>query len=364
MKKLLSIIVPAYNMEKYLHKTLSSLLVSEDDLIQLLDVLVINDGSADGTSIIAHQFESQYPGVVRVIDKCNGNYGSCINVGLGKISGEFVKVLDADDCFDTSSFATYLKCLKTVPDDVELVLTDYSQVDLSGKEIRCFRNSWLCDSAGRLSAMPDGLIKAMFLPMITFRSEIFNGLSYHQSEGISYSDQEWDWYPMAKVKKYIYLPVSVYRYLMGREGQTADLNYWRKNFWMFQKVIGRMATDFHSVLAIATEESKRYLKVRLQSRVAIVYDTTLRAFYDWGLGALSRDETQLLVEFDHRIKEHAPELYGEHEAAKWQYGLPFHYVSYFRKTQGDAGLYFRIARLYSKCMGKTIGYARAIKRRV
>ena len=94
-------------MEKYLDKCLTSLIVS-DDKMPLLEVLVINDGSKDRSSEIAHSYEQKYPQTFRVIDKENGNYGSCINRGLKEATGKYVKVLDADDWFDTNNLSNVM----------------------------------------------------------------------------------------------------------------------------------------------------------------------------------------------------------------------------------------------------------------
>ena len=92
MDKLLTIVIPAYNMEKYLDRCLSSLIVG-DEKMQHLEVLVINDGSKDRTSEIAHTYEDRFPGTIRVVDKENGHYGSCVNRGLEEARGTFIKVL-------------------------------------------------------------------------------------------------------------------------------------------------------------------------------------------------------------------------------------------------------------------------------
>ena len=100
--KVLTIVIPSYNMENYLEKCCDSLLLSEN--MDKIEVLIINDGSKDRTSQIAHEYENNYPMVFRVIDKENGNYGSCINVGLNVDKGKYIKILDADDRFDVSYF--------------------------------------------------------------------------------------------------------------------------------------------------------------------------------------------------------------------------------------------------------------------
>ena len=86
MNKILTIIIPTYNMEKYLRRCLDSLIIDEEGMKQL-EVLVINDGSKDSSSQIAHEYQDKYPDTYRVIDKENGNYGNkkqdC-HAGLGR----------------------------------------------------------------------------------------------------------------------------------------------------------------------------------------------------------------------------------------------------------------------------------------
>ena len=90
MNKILTIIIPTYNMEKYLRRCLDSLIIDEEGMKQL-EVLVFNDGSKDSSSQIAHEYQDKYPDTYRVIDKNNGNYGSCINIGLKEAKGKYVK---------------------------------------------------------------------------------------------------------------------------------------------------------------------------------------------------------------------------------------------------------------------------------
>ena len=120
MVKVLSVIIPTYNMESLLGECLDSLLVHKN--LDKLDILVVNDGSKDKSSQIAHDYEHKYPGVITVIDKENGNYGSCINAVLPLAQGKYVKVLDADDKFNTINLDLFLNLLGDIESD--LVLTD------------------------------------------------------------------------------------------------------------------------------------------------------------------------------------------------------------------------------------------------
>ena len=123
MNKILTIIIPTYNMEKYLRRCLDSLIIDEEGMKQL-EVLVINDGSKDSSSQIAHEYQDKYPDTYRVIDKENGNYGSCINRGLKEATGKYVKVLDSDDTYDNHSLVEYLQTLNTI--DVDIIVTNVS----------------------------------------------------------------------------------------------------------------------------------------------------------------------------------------------------------------------------------------------
>ena len=77
MSKVLSVCVPSYNMEKYLNRCIDSFLVPE--VLDQLEIIIVNDGSTDGTLSIANEYKTKYPQSIVVIDKPNGHYGSCVN---------------------------------------------------------------------------------------------------------------------------------------------------------------------------------------------------------------------------------------------------------------------------------------------
>ena len=71
MEKTLTIVIPTYNMQDNLRRCLNSLVVPEEQM-QRLEVLVMNDGSKDSSSAIAHEYQDKYPDTFRVIDKEKG----------------------------------------------------------------------------------------------------------------------------------------------------------------------------------------------------------------------------------------------------------------------------------------------------
>ena len=93
--KTVSIIIPAYNEEKSIGKTISSAL-SLDYPKEKLEILVVNDGSKDETYSLAKKYESSKFPIVKVFTKENGGKGSALNLGINNSNNEIIISMDAD----------------------------------------------------------------------------------------------------------------------------------------------------------------------------------------------------------------------------------------------------------------------------
>lgn len=107
MNKLLSIIIPVYKVEPYINKCLDSLLLYKTDesgkqvldreRMELMDILIINDGTPDRSAEMSREYVVRYPEYFRQIDKENGGHGSVWNMGVMEAKGKYIKFLDSDD---------------------------------------------------------------------------------------------------------------------------------------------------------------------------------------------------------------------------------------------------------------------------
>ncbi len=129
---ILTIAIPAYNMEMYLSKCLDSVLLPE--LEGDVEVIVVNDGSKDKSLVIAKEYESRYPNILKVVDKENGGWGTAINKGIGLAKGKYFRTLDSDDWFDTQVLPEYVRRLKNT--DADVFATSYNEVDPDGNVTR------------------------------------------------------------------------------------------------------------------------------------------------------------------------------------------------------------------------------------
>lgn len=115
MKKVLTISIAAYNVEKYIRKSLDSLLIKD---IDKLEILVEDDGGTDGTADIVKEYEKRYPYSIKLIHKKNGGYGSTINKSLEIATGKYFKQLDGDDWYSKKGLQELVNKLETIDDDV------------------------------------------------------------------------------------------------------------------------------------------------------------------------------------------------------------------------------------------------------
>lgn len=324
-------------MEKYLHRCLDSLLVSDENM-QRLEVLVINDGSKDSSSAIAHKYKDKYPQTFRVIDKENGNYGSCINRGLKEAIGRYIKVLDADDFFDNKEFDKFISDINNI--NADLILSNFAFVDENGDEISRKKidlpyNRYL----NRQDIDQLETICTMQMHGVTYSLSLFRDGSYHQSEGISYTDQEWIFTPMFRVNTVYVVNQYLYKYLIGREGQTMDSKVMVRNISHTVLGLYKMIDDYGKMY-FSNDSDKYYFKYRLRQRMRYIYLNYLITNYKL------LDDSEIFA-IDEEIKNKNLEIYDL--AFNITIAKIFFFVKIWRKNSNS--LQLQILRFIIKCIG-------------
>lgn len=127
MKKV-SVIVPVYNVEKYLDRCLNSLVCQSLDDIE---ILVVNDGSLDGSQTIIDDFYNRFPNKVVPLKKDNGGLSEARNYGLDRAKGAFIGFVDGDDYVSETMFED-MYCLAEKY-QAEMVICNLQKVNESGK---------------------------------------------------------------------------------------------------------------------------------------------------------------------------------------------------------------------------------------
>lgn len=118
----LSIIIPCYNVEKYLQKCLTS--VSEIQGLSY-ELILINDGSTDDTDKLLKKFVKDYTGKAILIEKENGGLSIARNVGIDNAVGQYVMFLDSDDYICGEKLADIVNGMKT--ENLDIAFFDYQK---------------------------------------------------------------------------------------------------------------------------------------------------------------------------------------------------------------------------------------------
>lgn len=117
MNNVVSVIVPCYNGEKTIERCLESVYIQESTLP--LELIVVDDGSTDGSSTIINKWEHRFfekGYILKYVHQNNMGPGAAINTGLKYVTGKYLSLLDADDCFLQGSIVKRTIFLDNNPD--------------------------------------------------------------------------------------------------------------------------------------------------------------------------------------------------------------------------------------------------------
>lgn len=263
-KPLLSVLVPAYNCADFLEKGINSLL--NHKLSNLIEVLVVNDGSKDDTLKVAKELAKNYS-ALRVIDKENGGHGSTINVGIKEARGKYFRVMDADDYFDTEAFEAFLQRLKN--ETADIILTDYSEDFVQKNQIVAVRkyDNLAKNQILDLEKMTDE--KAGFqelgplLSTTTCKTSLLKRSKFKIDEKCFYVDMEYNFLVYLLAKTLVYYPINIYRYVQEREQQSINVKNMAKNYLQHEKVCLRLLAEYEMHKNSLKEGKRRYLRDKL-----------------------------------------------------------------------------------------------------
>lgn len=289
--KILTVSIAAYNVEKYLSQALESCVSAIDGL----DVIVVNDGSKDGTLEVANEWASRYPESIRVVDKPNAGYGSTINAAIPLARGRYFRFLDGDDWFDPEALCEYVELLSRSSEDA--IITPYVRVYESGDEPE------LRDCVDYLGAgmhiaselRPDQAVAAC---SVTYRTDILVGSSFEMTERCFYTDIEYAYLPMRFVKNLFVARLPIYQYRIGREGQSVSVEGIRRHHADIVRVRARLLRELGDVDCVVGA----YLKGCLVKECAVVYRFLC-------ISGPDESVKKELREFDALLKAEAPEVY-------------------------------------------------------
>ena len=123
---LVSVIVPVYNREKMVGKTLDSILCQSYSPVE---IVAVNDGSTDGSLAVLSDYARRHPGKILVLDQLNSGQVRARNKGIVAARGEYIAFLDSDDTWERDKLSLQIPLLKG---NVGLVYCGINEMDPNG----------------------------------------------------------------------------------------------------------------------------------------------------------------------------------------------------------------------------------------
>ncbi len=224
---LVSVIVPIYNVEKYLPQALESILGQTH---KNLELICINDGSKDGSLSIIQRFAAKDSRVV-VVDKKNEGYGVGCNLGISMARGQWVSIIEPDDWIEPTMYEDMLALASKFAEPIDIVKTPWTDIrdwNDPAKQRACH-----CLLEGRIktSAKPFTVAENPILLELhpAIWSAIYstdflrrNNIRLPEYPGAGWADNPFLVDTMCQAKNIVYLDKPYYNYRCDLPGSTLN----------------------------------------------------------------------------------------------------------------------------------------------
>lgn len=211
-----SIIIPVYNVEKYLPKCLDSLV---NQTLKDIEIILVNDGSPDDSQKIIDDYAKKYPKIIKSYIKENGGQGSARNYGLKKATGEYIGYVDSDDYVELDMYEKLYNKAKKENLDIAIcgnyVVYEDSDKKVVEDTVHVTNDNVENAYFGKM-AVWNKIYKRNIVDKISFRSKVW------------YEDLDFSVKVLSKAKKIGYVDEPLYDYLL-REGSTMNNDNVKRN---------------------------------------------------------------------------------------------------------------------------------------
>ena len=215
---MISVIVAAYNCERYIEKALQSVF-SQTLSNKHYEVIVVNDGSTDNTLDILNEYRDK----IKLISQPNRGLAAACNRGIGEAKGDYVIRLDADDYLDKELLSSTLKILESMP-DYHCVYTDRYEINA------------LDSTKARVNVGKDNIFD-MIGCGILFRREVFDKIGLYRDLLFEEYDLMLRFFDNGLHGYYLQEPL--YYYVKYESTMTRQPNYWEGGWKQLADIWGK-----------------------------------------------------------------------------------------------------------------------------
>lgn len=220
MQPKVSIVVPIYNVEKYVEQCVRSLM---GQTLREIEIILVNDGSKDGSREIIGRLAQEDPRI-SILDRENSGYGASINAGFAAATGEYLGILESDDYCEPDAFETLYALAKSAGADMAKCAFNFYWSDPERWEY-----FGIVDAAHAERPMAPLDYESMFYVKASIWSAIYRadfiraqGITLRESPGASYQDTSFSFKVMCLAKTVAYTQEALFNYRQDNENSSVN----------------------------------------------------------------------------------------------------------------------------------------------
>ena len=227
-KKTITFGIPCYNSADYMDHCIESILEGTgyaDDV----QIVIVDDGSAkDNTPAKADEWASRHPEIIKTVHQENGGHGIAVMKAVEHADGAYFKNIDSDDWVDGPAVMKLLETLRGFIADenpVDLVITNYVYEHVEGNTQNAvdYRHVLPVGKVFTWAQMGHFMPwQYLLMHAITYRTETLRAAHLPMPKHTFYVDNIYAYVPLPNCKTLYYADIDLYRYFIGREGQSVN----------------------------------------------------------------------------------------------------------------------------------------------
>lgn len=248
----ISVIVPVFNVSKYLHQCLFSI---TSQTFRNIEIIVVNDGSTDDSGAIIDEF-LKIDNRIKALHQENKGYGSAVNTGINIATGEYISIIEPDDWIETNMFQVLLEGKKS--SGCNIIKCSFNKI-YPNNESHSIPFHFLHGESQSIVKPADNIELMLFESSIwcaiyNRKFLIDNGIMMLETPGASYQDVVWKFMTYAVVNDVLLINSALYNYrcfVIGSSSRRKDnfeiffYNYYKiREFLLNKKQFDRLKNAF------------------------------------------------------------------------------------------------------------------------
>lgn len=234
----ISVLVPVYNVEKYIRKCLDSIL---EQTFTEMEIICMDDGSTDASGDILDEY-AEKDSRIKVVHKSNSGYGNTMNQALMLARGEYIGIVESDDYIDDNMYEVLYRAAAEY--NLDMVKSDYYQMweREDGSSYFAYKPLTEIEELYHVVLKPNDRPETYFLEKFTwnalYRREYLlrNTVRYNETPGASYQDNGFWFQTFYHAERVMFLKQAFYRYKQDNPNSSINSNqkvYAMKNEYDF-----------------------------------------------------------------------------------------------------------------------------------